>query len=80
MVAKLVFYGTHNSGSRRVPDPLCVYLRLFISYWVVSHSVNMRAYALSFCILFCLVWLLSLGCLLFSEGKWKVSGFCRKGR
>ena len=31
----------------------------------------MRTFALAYCILFCLVWLSSLGYLLFSEKKWK---------
>jgi hypothetical protein len=43
-------------------------------------SANMRVFTLSNCIMYCLVWLLSLGELLFSEGKWKRSGVGRDGR
>ena len=41
----------------------------FALYWVTLSSLDMWAFAVSYCTLFCYVWLLSLGGLLFSEGK-----------
>lgn len=53
---------------------LCLLSGLFSSCWVVLSSPSVEALALSSCFLFCCVWLLSLGGLLVSEGKWKGSG------
>ena len=39
------------------------------SYWVVLSTLKTRAFSLSYCILFCHVWLLSLGGLLFLKRK-----------
>lgn len=39
------------------------------SYWVVLPSLDIRALALFYYLLFCSAWLLSLGVLLFSEEK-----------
>lgn len=39
----------------------------FSSYWVTLFNLNMRAFALCYCILFSPVWLSSLGGLFFSE-------------
>lgn len=39
-------------------------------YWVALANLHIRSFVLSYCILFCCVWLLSLGGLFFSEGKW----------
>lgn len=46
-------------------------LGLFSSPLVVLTSLDMRDCALSYCIVLCYVQLTSLGCLLFSERKWK---------
>lgn len=46
---------------------LCLLLGLFFSYWVVLSSLNVRAFALYYCILFRSVWLSPLGGLIFSE-------------
>ena len=45
-------------------------------------SLELRAFAFSYCILFCFVWLFSLGSLIFSEGskKWRGSGSRREKR
>lgn len=39
------------------------------SYWAALSSIGVRAFALSYCIFFCRVWWLSLGGLIFSEGR-----------
>jgi hypothetical protein len=46
----------------------------FSPCWVALSSFHMRAVALFYCILFSHIRLLSLGGLLFSEGKWRGSG------
>lgn len=68
------FSGAPNSGSR------CIYLAFACSedssfYWVVLPSLSLRVSALSYCTLFCPVWLSSFGDLLFfskeeTEGEW----------
>lgn len=40
----------------------------------------MRSFAFSYCVLVCCAWLLSLGSLLFPEGKWRESVSGREGR
>lgn len=56
----------------------CLLLGLFSSHWVTW----MRSFALSYCILYCPVWLLSLRGLFFSEeemeGEWR-EGSCGQG-
>jgi hypothetical protein len=54
-------------------------LGLFSSNWFALSSLYMRAFALSYCILFCRVWWLSLGGLLSSEGKQKEVGLEERG-
>lgn len=44
-------------------------LWFFSSCCVTLPSVSPRTFVLFYCILFCLVWLLSLGSLFFSEGR-----------
>ena len=56
---------------------LCVCSWGSFSYWIALSSLNMRAFALSHCVLLGHVWLLSLGYLLFFEGELRRSG---KGR
>jgi hypothetical protein len=47
---------------------LCLVFGLFFfSNWIAFSSLDMRAFALSYCILFCLIWLSSLGGLYFSK-------------
>lgn len=53
--------------------------RFFSSYWVALSSLN-EGFILSYCILFCLVWLLSLGSLLFSEKEMEGNGSGGEGR
>lgn len=61
------FCGTPSSG-RDVSDSFSCSWKSF-SYWVPSSSLYRKTFALSYCILFCYVWLVSLGGLLLSERK-----------
>lgn len=63
--------GNPNGGSKCVSDSWQL-LGLLSFYCVTLFSLDMRAFPLSYCILFCHVWLLPFGGLLFSEEK--VSG------
>lgn len=66
--------GTLNSGSRYVSESFaCSW-----DYWVALSSLDMRAFALSYCIL-CSVWLSSLAVLLHSEGKEGRKWICERG-
>lgn len=58
--------GTPNSASG-LSLPFYLLLELFSSFRVDLSSLNMRAFAVFCCTLFCPVWLLSLGGLLFPE-------------
>ena len=58
----------------------CLLIGLFFSSWVASPSLDMRAWASSYCILLCCVQLISLGGLLFSEGKYRNTGSGGEGR
>ena len=60
-------YGTSNSGSWGVSDS-------FACSWVALSSLYTKACAYSYCISLCYVWLISLGGLIFSEGKQRRSG------
>lgn len=64
VVSLVCFVGLFTVG---VVYLLIIYmlLGLFSCYWVALYSLNRRAFALSYCILFCLVWQLSLGSLFF---------------
>jgi hypothetical protein len=74
-------------GSSKKPQKVCLLIVFLINILsltllpalgtlfhlqVALPRLYMRAFALSDCILFCLVWLLSLGGLLFSEGTQRV--------
>lgn len=39
----------------------CLFIGLFFSYWVTLSSLDVRTFALYYCILFCCVWLSYLG-------------------
>lgn len=63
------FCGISTSGSCCVSMTLLPALGILSSYWVTLSNLKVKAY----CILYCLVWL-SLGHLLFSEGRQRGSG------
>lgn len=48
-------------------------LETLFSCWVVLFSINRRTFAVSYFSLFCSIWLLSLGGLLFSEERGRVA-------
>lgn len=56
------------------------FLGFFSSYWVALYSLDMRAFALSYCTLICCFRLLSPGGLLLSKGKWRGNGSKEEGR
>ena len=79
----LICYGcklveTHNSTNEYFSN-FCLLLGLIFSCWVAWPCPDMKAFTLSYCILFCPVWLSSLGNLLFSERKMEVGG-CDVGK
>lgn len=57
MAVSFVLCGSPNSGNRCVFDSFCL---LFSSCWVALARLNMRGFALSYCILFCSAWFLPL--------------------
>lgn len=57
-----------HSGNACSSDSSCLLLGLFSSCWIALSCLNMKAFAMSYCILFCSVWL-SLGGLLFLMGN-----------
>jgi hypothetical protein len=62
----LVFCGAPNSGTWCIFDS-CLLLELFTFYYIPLSNLNIKTFTLSYCILFCCIWLSSLGGLLFSE-------------
>lgn len=64
--------GCLTAGAGTVSDSLS-------SYWVASSGPDVMVCALSYCTLLCCVWLVSLGGLLFSEGKQRVDGSGKRG-
>lgn len=69
MIVSLGFCGTLTMGVG-ISLTLLPALWTLSPYWVALSSFNMKGFALSYSILFCLVLLLSLRGLLFSGGKW----------
>lgn len=49
---------------------VCLFLKLLPSSWVALSSFSVRAFALSYYILLCCIWWLSLAGLPFSDGRW----------
>lgn len=63
-----------NCGSRCVFDSFAYSWDSFLPYcWDALYSLIVWAFALSYYILISHVWLLSIGGLLFSEGRWRRS-------
>ena len=75
MIYIILVYFYWLASSSLGEEALCLVSVPISSYWVALSSFDMRVYSLFYCILLCCVWLISLGDLLFSEGKWKSSEF-----
>jgi len=59
---------TPYTGSQHVSHPLACFCNC---YWVSLSNLNMSVFTLCYYIMFCPVWLLSLGDLLFSEEEYE---------
>lgn len=68
-----VLVGILTAGVGAVLDS-CLLVGALSSYWVVSSSLDERVCAWSYCSLLCQVWMLFLGGLLFSGGRWRGCG------
>lgn len=69
MTVSLVFCETPKSGSGYVSDSFDCSCDSFPPIELPCPALNMKALALSYCILFCHSWLMSLADLPFSEGN-----------